>query len=72
MQDFTLFDKLTARFRHYFDRRVRVYAVLVEHTECFHSEIAQGVFAHTANVCRGTVFFGFYLYAVHELMPEFR
>ena len=71
MQDFTLFDKLTARFRHYLDRRIRVYAVLVKHSERFHSEITQGVLAYTANVCRSAVLFGFHLYAVHEFVSEF-
>ena len=46
MQDFTLFDK----FSDYLNRCIGICTVLVEHTERFHTEITQGVFAHTADV----------------------
>ena len=72
MQNFALLDQLAACFCYYFDRCVRVYAVLIEHAECFHTKIAQGIFAYTANVCRSAVFFGFHLHTIHELMSELR
>ena len=72
VQDLTFLDKLATRLRHNLDRRIRIDTVLIEHTERLHAEIAQGVFAHAADVCRSAVLFRLHLHAVHEFMPELR
>ena len=72
MQDFTFLDEFAACFSHRFNRCVRVYAVLVEHAQCFNSEIAQRVFTNPADVGRSAVLFGFNLHTVYKLMSELR
>ena len=71
MQDFTFFDKFADRFGNDLDRCIRVDAVLIEHAECFHAKVTQGVLAYAANVCRSAVLFRLYLHAVHKLVSEF-
>ena len=72
MQYLSLLNQFDACLGNRLDRRVRVAAVLVEHTERLHAEVAERVFAHAADVGGRAILFGLHLNAVHELVSELR
>ena len=72
MQYLSLLNQFGACLRHLLDRRIRVAAVLVEHAERLHTEVAERVFAYAADVGGRAVLFGLDLHAVHELVSELR